>query len=270
MVEIALTNSVRTNLLALKRNAQDTGVVQNRLATGLKVQDAVDDPIKFFTAKGLSDKAGDFEGVKNQTQQGISVLKTSLTAIKAVTSLVEQMKGLVNAAQATANSAERTRLTTQINDLYTQINEQVADADYNGTNLLKASPDDLKVFFNEDNTSSLTVKGIATDTTGLGFPASLDLTSDSAIETARTEVDDALAALRTTGTSLGSNQAVLTSRLEFTEEYVNRLLEGAGLLTHADTNEEGANLLALQTRQQLALNSLSLATQSERSVLNLF
>ena len=70
--------------------------------------------------------------------------------------------------------------------------------------------------------------------------------------------------------TLGSNATVLQTRLNFTEDLVNTLEGGAGKLTLADLNEESANLLALQTRQQLGINSLSLAAQSERSILALF
>lgn len=271
MVEVALTNSVRTNLLALQRNAKDTGVVQGRLATGLKVKDAIDDPIKFFTAEHLKNKSGDFGVIKDNINQGISVLKTTLTGLKGLTKIAEQMKGLVNAARATNDGTERNRLEAEFNALYTQLDGMAKDAAYNGTNLLAtATPDNLTVIFDDDDNNSLVVNGVQSDAAGLGFTGALPLDTDGEITTASAAVDAALKQLRTTATTIGSNQAILTARLNFTEDYMNRLLEGAGILTNADMNEEGANLLALQTRQQLALNSLSLSTNSERSVLNLF
>ena len=69
---------------------------------------------------------------------------------------------------------------------------------------------------------------------------------------------------------LGANVAILNTRLDFTAAYVNTLTAGAGKLTLADLNEEGANLLALQTRQQLGIQSLAFAGQSEQSILGLF
>ena len=69
---------------------------------------------------------------------------------------------------------------------------------------------------------------------------------------------------------LGSNVALLNTRLSFTNNYVNLLSAGAGKLTLADLNAEGANLLSLQTRQQLGIQALSFAGQSEKAVLQLF
>ena len=79
-----------------------------------------------------------------------------------------------------------------------------------------------------------------------------------------------LTTLRGNAATLGSNATILKTRLNFTEDLTNTLESGAGKLTLADLNEESANLLALQTRQQLGLNSLALAAQSERAILSLF
>jgi flagellin-like hook-associated protein FlgL len=84
------------------------------------------------------------------------------------------------------------------------------------------------------------------------------------------DLDTALATLRSQASTLGANVATLQTRLDFTSTYVNTLESGAGKLTLADINTEGANLLALQTRQQLGINSLSFAGQAEQSILSLF
>ena len=83
-------------------------------------------------------------------------------------------------------------------------------------------------------------------------------------------LDSALTTLRTQAQNLGTNVAVLQTRLDFTESYVNTLEIGAAKLTLADLNEEGANLLALQTRQQLGIQALAFAGQAEQSILALF
>lgn len=85
-----------------------------------------------------------------------------------------------------------------------------------------------------------------------------------------TNLDSALTTLRSNAQKLGTNVALLQTRLEFTENYVNTLQTGADKLTLADLNEEGANLLALQTRQQLGISALSFAGQAEQSILALF
>ena len=148
-----------------------------------------------------------------------------------------------------------------------------ASSSFGGTNLLKVSPDNLTVTFNESATSSLTISGVDTSTASTGInvaAAGNAFAADSDINLAITAVGTALTTLRTNASTLGSNASVLQTRLNFTSELSNTLQEGAGKLTLADLNEESANLLALQTRQQLGINSLSLASQSERSILALF
>lgn len=92
----------------------------------------------------------------------------------------------------------------------------------------------------------------------------------TAIAAAITELDTALTTLRTQASTLGSNVALLQTRLNFTESYVNTLSEGSSKLTLADLNAEGANLLALQTRQQLGIQALAFAGQAEQAILRLF
>lgn len=89
-------------------------------------------------------------------------------------------------------------------------------------------------------------------------------------ETVIAGLDSALTTLRSQSQKLGSNVALLQTRLDFTEQYTNTLDEGAGKLTLADLNQEGANLLALQTRQQLGISALAFAGQSEQGILALF
>lgn len=90
------------------------------------------------------------------------------------------------------------------------------------------------------------------------------------VDALTTELDSALITLRARSQTLGSNVALLQTRLDFTEQYVNTLDEGSGKLTLADLNEEGANLLALQTRQQLGISALAFAGQAEQGILGLF
>jgi len=153
------------------------------------------------------------------------------------------------------------------NTIRTQINDLVQDAQYRGVNLLNG--DDLVTFFNEDNTSSLTTEGSVFTAEGLGLTVA-SFTSSAAVETMSGLVRDALNTVRTFGASLSNNLSIIQTRRDFTEQTINTLKAGAADLTDADLNEEGANLLALQTAQQLGVTSLSLASQSQQSVLRLF
>lgn len=153
------------------------------------------------------------------------------------------------------------------NTIRDQINDLVKDANYRGVNLLNG--DNLTTFFNEDNTSSLTTEGAVFTSDGLGL-AVASFTSSDAVERFAGLTRDALNEVRSFGASLANNLSIIQTRQSFTEQTINTLKAGASDLTDADLNEEGANLLALQTAQQLGVTALSLASQSQQSVLRLF
>ena len=270
---INLSSSVRTNLLTLQRTSGFIADTQTRLSTGLRVNTALDDAAAFFTAKGLSDTATDFDALKSNIDLAISTIQTAIDGIDAISELVNQAKGLASNAKATGNTSERSTLAVQFNELLSQINTIANDSSFNGTNLLQATPDNLAVEFNTDNTSNLTITGLdsTTATSGINIAvAANNFGLNANIDTALTAISSALTTLRSNASTMGSRNTILSTRLEFTDNLVNTLEGGTGKLTLADLNEESANLLALQTRQQLGINSLALAAQSERSILALF
>jgi len=169
-----------------------------------------------------------------------------------------------------AYSSTRTTYENQYNDLLKQIDTLASDSSYNGVNLLNG--DDLKVTFNEDGSSSLTIKGVKFDSASLGMTAlnAGDFQSNSSIDAVVAKVDAALSSLRTQAAKFGSNLTTVQTRQDFTKNMINNLQVGADALVLADTNEEGANLLALQTRQQLSTTALSLSAQADQAVLRLF
>ena len=270
---INLSTSVRTNLLTLQRTSGLIAATQTRLSTGLKVNSALDDAAAFFTAKALSNAANDLEGLKGNIGLAVSTIQSAIDGIDAITELVNQAKGLASNAKATGDTSERSTLAVQFNELLKQVNAIANDSTFNGLNLLKATPDNLAVEFNTDNTSNLTITGLdaTTATSGINIATAANnfgLTAN--IDTALTEIGSALTELRSNASTLGSNNTILSTRLDFTQSLVSTQQGGEAKLTLADLNEESANLLALQTRQQLGINSLALAAQSERSILALF
>mgnify|MGYP000804322101 FL=1 len=156
------------------------------------------------------------------------------------------------------------------NDILTQIDQLAKDAGYKGVNLLGGTDQSLTVVFNEDRSSSLTIKGVDGSAAGLGLTPETDWSENTAIDAVLTKIDSAVSTLRSMSSEFGNNYSVVQTREEFTENLINVLEEGSDKLTLADMNEESANMLALQTRQQLAINSLSLASQASQSVLKLF
>ena len=273
--QINLTASARANLLSLQGTAKLIGRTQERLATGLKVNSALDDAQAFFQARALSNRASDLANVKDSIDQGVSTLKATVQAIEAITALVEQVRGLAQAAKSEATDTQgtnnRSNFALQARNLATQINNLVNDASYQGINLLASVPSNLEVNFNETSAVELSVLGKTLHAGALSISTTTaDFATNGAIDVDLTKLDSALSTLRTEATRYGANNTLLVTRLDFTSKFINTLNEGAGKLTLADLNEESANLLALQTRQQLAINSLGLAAQAEQSVLSLF
>lgn len=173
------------------------------------------------------------------------------------------------AAVVTGGTNRREGLENDFNELLEQIDQLKNDAGFNGKNLLDG--DDLKVTFNEDGSSSLTIGGVDFDSAGLGLSSVTtgDFASDANIEATLSSLDTATNSLRSQASKFGSNLSVVETRENFTKETINTLETGAANLTLADLNEEGANLLSLQTRQSLSSTALSLASQADQNVLRL-
>jgi flagellin-like hook-associated protein FlgL len=374
MSDITLSAGIRSNLLALQSTAELQARTQGRLATGKKVNSALDNPINFFTASALTARAGDLGNLLDSVSNAIQTLNAANNGITSLTKLVQNAQAIVQQAQqsaattatytgtvsgltaassfavttgntitindgtatttitsagtltvqqiltavnggAAAVKAElssdgkilleatgatsiviggtstpgekaqfglvagtttagsvnttRTSLASQYDAIRTQIDQLAADSGFNGVNLLNG--DSLKVVFNEKNTSSLSISGVTYNSAGLGVSASSNsFQTNSDINTALGNLTSALNSLRSQAASFGSSLSVVQIRQDFTKATINTLQTGADNLTLADTNEEGANLLALQTRQQLSTTALSLAAQASNSVLKLF
>ncbi|MDX2145640.1 MAG: flagellin [Rhodospirillaceae bacterium] len=296
MADITLSNATRTNLLSLQRTSGLIGRTQERLASGLKVNSAIDDALAFFKARNLNARAGDLATIKDAIAGGISVIRAAIQGLETIEATLKQAKALAASAVASPESATRAKLASQFNELRSQVDNIAEDAAFDGVNLLKntsnpftAGADRLTVKFNERTTTTavnqLVVSGLnATDfstilarsavatgtagnTTVWGQTGTAAIT---AINSAIRSIDSALVSVRQAAQTFGTNSSLLEIRRQFTENLINTLKGGASELVNADLNEESANLLSLQTRQQLGTISLSIAQQSEQSVLRLF
>ncbi|MGB0697506.1 MAG: flagellin [Rhodospirillaceae bacterium] len=286
--DITLSGATRTNLLSLQRTTDLIDRTQNRLSTGLEVNSAIDDALSFFQARNLNSRASDLSTIKDGISEGIQVLTAATEAIESVEEILQQAKAIATSARSTsaADTSTRQKLASQFNELRSQIDHLVNDASYNGTNLIKSGADTLTVKFSESTTASerrLVVEGDAVDasalnissqTVGTGATTASAWTHSgtyiSTIDNAINDLDSALTTVRDTAQTFGTNASLLEIRRDFTENLINTLETGAADLVNADLNEESANLLSLQTRQQLGTISLSIAQQSEQAVLRLF
>lgn len=169
--------------------------------------------------------------------------------------------------QLGSGAGQLAKLEQEFNKLRDQMDLLVQDTGYRGTNLLKG--DDLLTVFNENRTSSITTKGVEFTAAGLGIDEA-DFSRAESVDDMLGQVRAALESVRDFGSTLANDLSVIQTRQTFTTELINTLKAGSDALTVADQNEEGAKLLALQTRQQLGVTSLSLASQSQQSILRLF
>ncbi len=158
-------------------------------------------------------------------------------------------------------------LQTQYNTTLAQIDSLVKDTGYAGTNLLASN--NLTTYFNEGRTSSLTTQGVDFSSEGLGLTTA-NFQSTAGISESISQTQDALTSVRNFGSTLSTNLSVIQDRQTFTTSLINTLQTGSDDLTNADQNTEGADLLALQTRQSLGVTSLSLASQAQQAILKLF
>lgn len=270
MSDITLSAGVRQNLLALQSTADLFTQTSNRLATGKKVNSALDNPNSYFTSQSLLGRASDLSNLLDAESNAVQTVQAANNGITAIKKLVDSAKALANQALQTSNTTTRSDLADQFDDLLTQIDQLAADSGFNGVNLLNG--DDLTVNFNEDASSSVTISGVTDTTAGdLAITASANSwASKTDIDAALTDITAATDTLRSQATTLGSSLAVVQTRQDFTKALINTLQVGADNLTLADTNEEAANLTALQTRQQISTVALSMANQSNQQVLRLF
>ncbi len=284
--QIVLGLATRQNLLSLQGINSQISTSQNHLATGLKVASAVDDAVTFFQSQSLLNRASDLTQRKSAIDQGISSVTTATQAIQSAISVLQQLQGVLNSAK-TQSASQRASAATQFNTLAKQLNNLVGDASFQGLNLVNSTASTLSLQFSISSTSTLKIHGAnllasklitaATAAAASKLASAVVLTFFSTVSNKTSKFDAAFNVLQSAvftaqadAQSLGANVTFLQTRLDFTSQYVSTLQGGSDKLVVADVNQESTNLVTLQTRQNLAIQSLSIATQSESAVLRLF
>lgn len=292
---IVLGSAVRENLLSLQGINSQINTSEGHLATGLKVASAIDNAVSFFQAQSLNNRASDLLERKANIDQAISSLTTATNAAQSVVSILQQLQGVVNSAK-TETGAQLTSAGTQFSTLIKQLNNLVGDSSYQGLNLVNSATSTLTVQFSLTATSTLKVTGSNLNFSAIAgaagyssikfsfggananVSAGTGLSANSAFSKATNTqlngifnvLQNAIQTVQGDAQTLGANVTLLQTRLSFTAQYATTLQGGADKLTLADVNKESTNLVTLQTRQQLSIQSLSIATQSEQAVLRLF
>lgn len=261
---VTLSGSVRSNLLALQRTQTAIDVTNSRLNTGKKVNTVVDDAVAFFSAKALDDRASTFNDRKAGIDQNISAINTALTATTAIDSLVKQLKGIVVSAKS-ATATERGAFQTQFNTVKAQIDQLVADASYQGLNLISNSTTTQTTDFSDRSASRLVVTAARLTTykgSGTGAQGTLSALNGVYFSTAATFVAS------TAGTaafgSLVTIAAGATGIYQLTGVSSTNGFENAALIRYANTDASGTNASANTSLIHLGSSFTYLTTGTSR------
>jgi flagellin len=261
---------MRANLSSLQNTSKLMELTQKRLSTGKKVNSALDDPVNFFRAKDHTDRASDLASKKDGMAEGVKTIEAANNGIEALYDLLDQMKSLASAAKTSDNTGD---LQSQFDKVRSQIVTLAQDSKYGGNNLLNG--DTISVEFDESGSHTLSVGSSSLSCTTAGHVAGATINGGNfdtqvSMESSISEIDSAVGNLRTEAQKLASSLSTINIREDFTSNMIDTLNTGADQLTLADMNEEGANMLMLQTRQQLGTTSLSMSSQAAQAVLRLF
>ena len=302
MADISLTAGMRNNLLSLQSTTTLINRTQTRLSSGKQVNTALDNPTNFFAAQTHMQRVDDLNTRKDGMSEAVQLVKAADIGITGVSALIGAAKGVAQAALATTSSTDRAAFATTFNTLLTQLSQLASDSGYRGTNLLTSASQTVE-FGPVTNAATLQISGFNGTAGGLSIggasavtisgnvvtaAASADSTrtkswatnvvntdaqiaiDTASIQSASTQLETALNVLRTKSAALSANLSVVTTRQDFTNNLISTLQTGSDNLTLADMNQEGANMLMLQTRQSLGITSLSMASQAAQAVLRLF
>jgi flagellin len=275
-------NSVNTNLGAmvalqnLSATQSSLATTQNRISTGLKVGSAKDNGAIWAIAQTQRGESQALNAVKDSLQRGQSVLDVTMAAGDQIVDVLNQMKEKVTAARdVNIDSATRTKLNDEYKSLFNQIGNIVKSATFNGSTLIDANNAtgyaDIKALGSADAT--ITVDVSKTDLTTGGANVSVTngaWATAAAADTEAANVDNSITAVTNAMSAFGVGAKALDRQLGFVGKLQNALDAGVGNMVDADLAKESANLQALQTKQQLGVQALSISNQSSSILLGLF
>src|ERR1700761_2309109 len=248
---------------------------ENRVNTGLAISSAKDNAAVWAIAQNQRATSQALNSVISSLQRGQSTVDVALSAGNSVADLLNQMKEkALAAADTTLDTNSRDALNTEFESLRDQITKTVSNAVFNGGNMLKSGGTTVKALANADATSVITVQSQDLWLGGTILGSSLSATASINTVTAATNMistlNSAIANVASALGKLGTGDKALASHLTFIQDLQNTIDAGVGNLVDADLAKESANLQALQTKQQLGIQALSIANQSSSILLGLF
>jgi len=271
-----IQNSINTNIgafVALQNlNAVNSRLdtVQNRVSTGLKVNNAVDDASSFAIAQGVRGNLKAFEAVSQGLANGRGVAAVTLAGATAISDLLGDIQKKITEGQNAGNTTEQQQiLNADFLNLVSQINTFVTNATYNGRNLLSHLSTSINVIANVDGTT-LTIRSnsaFAQQSANLGAQ---NLSSTIGAFKALSALFNATAMINSVLGNLGADTRTLNFQETFIGKLTDAVSEGLGSIVDADLAKESSRLQALQVQQQLSVQTLNIANQKPSGLLSLF
>lgn len=275
-------NSVNTNgqamiaLQNLNATGADLALSQNRISTGRKVDTAKDNGSTWAIAQSMRANSKSLDAVRDSLQRGQSTIDVAMAAAGSISDLLLQMKAKALAASdTTLDTASREALNVDFKALRDQIGKTVANAEFNGSNMIKTGGASIYALANASGTNKLTVsaQSLALGSailTGITSTASFATNTASGAQTMISTVNDAIGKVSTALAKLGTGSKALDMHLTFINKLQDSIDNGIGNLVDADLAKESAKIQSLQTRQQLGVQALAIANSSTQMMLSLF
>ena len=259
---IALQNLTKTN--------RELEEVQKRISTGFKVNTAKDNGAVFAIAQNMRAEIGGLGAIQTALDRSTSVVDVAIAAAESVSSLLIQMKELTVAAMDSSIDIDtRKALSAGFIAMRQQITTIVESAEFNGSDLLQRTSSDLNVLLNDNgDTLTITAQDMSVSD-GLAINASV-LTSAGDANTARQAIEAAIQTVSNKLSALGTGSKSMDIHNVFVTKISDSLTTGLGNLVDADLAKESASLQALQIRQQLGTQALSIANSAPQQILALF
>jgi flagellin len=254
------------NLSATESSLNHT---QNRVSTGLKVTGPQDDASDFSIAQGIRSDLKAFDAVQQAISAGTGIIQTAIAGATSVSNLLATMKAKAIEASNPANTAtQQSILSTDFNAMIAQLNTFINNAVYNGRNLLSAGSASVSITSTISG-GQLTLNSASTLST-VSAALSSGVTTTTAALALLTTIDAESLIVGTALGSLGANANDLNFLTTFTKSLSDSVTQGLGALVDANLAQESAQLQALQVKQQLGVQSLSIANQRPQIILSLF
>ena len=272
-------NSINTNAAALvslqnlSSTQMELGETQNIISTGKKINTAKDNGAVWSIAQTMQGKVAALDSVKDSLNRAQSTIDVAMSAGQQVSDLLTQMKAKVLAASDTSlDTTSRTALNEDFKSLRDQITKVTQNADFNGINMVQSGGTTLYALANDSGSSKLTVlaEDLSLGGVNVTLSATASFNSASSASAFITTIDTDVTNVNTALTKLGTGSNALSDHLKFVTNLQSSLTTGISNLVDADMASESATLQALQTKQQLGVQALSIANQSTSIMLSLF